>query len=571
MGRKTLKYLLSFVLLLVVFSTFSQVEIKKSTEKMRIGDKIYYVHHVKKGETIYSLCRVYGVTQEELMDANPQLSQGLKAEQRIKIPAKNETKTEVVKTEIETKNEADKNVAKPQETKSINTNDAANSAIKHKIKSGDKLVELAKKYNCTVEDILKYNPHLDKNSKLKKGQYLTIYPDTNESLQAENVEKNATEQDTIIEQAAETVIADCDKNLYSADTLNVILMLPIKTNEINDNTLVKNQQNVYDFVEFYEGFLLAIDSLSRKNISINLTTFDVYDAQTLNTAMNSSAFNEAQLVISHIPKNLTDTFAKVADERKIPVVAAFSTETENIAEKNKYFIQALAPTALQAEKLNKILCSVEKNIIVIYEEINDTASFDNFVQTLENCGKTVKKYHYGLRGSQNESLNNELDNTVKNNIIVLSNNRVFITDVLYKLNALSISQKYDMTVYGLPHWQTFEASLNFDHVHNLNLSTLHLFFVDYDRDDVKNFINKYRYYYKGDPSRFSFHGYDLGFYFIDRLAKYGTNFMQCLTNDEASMSLQTRFKFDRISPLGGLVNTELLLLRHTKDLNVVVE
>jgi hypothetical protein len=154
---------------------------------------------------------------------------------------------------------------------------------------------------------------------------------------------------------------------------------------------------------------------------------------------------------------------------------------------------------------------------------------------------------------------------------VLSNNRVFITDVLYKLNALSISQKYDMTVYGLPHWQTFETSLNFDHVHNLNLSTLHLFFVDYERDDVKNFINKYRYYYKGDPSRFSFHGYDLGFYFIDRLAKYGTNFMQCLTNDEASMSLQTRFKFDRISPQGGLVNTELLLLRHTKDLNVVVE
>ncbi|MDR1553853.1 MAG: LysM peptidoglycan-binding domain-containing protein [Prevotellaceae bacterium] len=569
---KKIKYLFSFVLLLFIFPIFSQVEIKKSTEKIRINDKVYYIHHVKQGETIYSLCRVYGVTQEELIAANPQLSQGLKAEQRIKIPDKTTAKTKVAQTPSETKQEDDKNAVKTEDIQSVNTNDAENSAIKHKLKSGDNLVELAKKYNCTVEDILKYNPHLNKNSKLKKGQYLTIYPDKRESLQAENIEENTAQQDTLIDTITETLIdTDCNKNLYSADVLNVILMLPIKTNEINDNTIVKNQRSVYDFVEFYEGFLLAIDSLKSKNISINLTTFDVYDAQTLKTALNSSAFDEAQLVISHVPKNLTDTLAKVANEHKIPVVTAFSQETENIAEQNKYFIQALAPTALQLKKLNTILCSAEQNIIVIYEEISDTANFDNFVQTLENCGKTVKKYHYRLRGSRNENLQSELDNNVKNNVIALSNSRVFITDVVSKLNEISISLKCDVTVYGLPHWQTFEKNLNFDHVHNLNLSTLNLFFVDYDRDDVKNFINKYRYYYKGDPSQFSFHGYDLGIYFIERLAKYGTDFMQCITKDEASTLLQTRFKFDKISPQGGLVNTELLLLRHTKDLNIIVE
>ncbi|MDR0754221.1 MAG: LysM peptidoglycan-binding domain-containing protein [Prevotellaceae bacterium] len=560
---KTLKYIFAIILLLLVFPVFAQIEIKKSTEKIRIGDEIYYVHHVKYGETLYSLCKVYNVTQEELIAANPQLAQGLKAEQRIKIPDRTESKTETPKTDVAAQQE------NGQKTETPKTD--TNSAIKHKVKSGDKLAEIAKKYNCTVEDILKYNPFLDRNSKLRKGQYLTVFPGRNELPQAENIAENTTEKGTVIVETAETVIdVDCYENLYSGDTLNVILMLPIKAGEIN-KTLEKNQYNNYDFIEFYEGFLLAADSLSRKNISINLTTFDVYDAQTLKTALNSAAFGEAQLIISHIPKELTDDFVKIADERKIPVVAAFSSETEKAAEKSKYFIQALAPVSFQIEKLNKILCSAEKHVVVVYENIIDSANFNTFVQTLENCGKTVKKYQYRMLGSLNENLPNELDSVAKNNIIILSSNKVFITDVLSKLNTLLIKLKYDITVYGLPQWQTFERNLNFDHVHNLNLSVLQTFFVDYSRDEVKNFINKYRYYYKGDPSRFSFHGYDLGIYLIDILAKYGANFMLCITNAEAATLLQTRFKFDRISPQGGLVNNETLLLRYTKDFNIIVE
>ncbi|MDR2293086.1 MAG: LysM peptidoglycan-binding domain-containing protein [Prevotellaceae bacterium] len=562
---KTLKHIFATVLLLLVFSVFAQIDIKKSTEKIRIGDKIYYVHHVKYGETIYSLCKVYNVSQEELIEANPQLAQGLKAEQRIKIPDKTESKTETETTPIAEKQENE------QKTETLQTNNNANSAIKHKVKSGDKLVEIAKKYNCTVEDILKYNPFLDKNSKLRKGQYLTVYPDRNELPQTETVAEKTTEKDTVIVEIDEIVIdADCNENLYSGDALNILLMLPIKANAIN-KILEKNQHNNYDFIEFYEGFLLSVDSLSRKNISINLTTFDVYDKQTLTAALNSAAFSEAQLIISHIPKELTNDFVQIAAESKIPVVSAFSSETENIAGKNKYFIQALAPLSIQVEKLNKILCSVEKNVVVVYENIIDTANFNNFIQTLENCGKTVKKYHYRMRGSLNENLQTELDSISKNNVFVLSNNRVFITDVLSKLNTLSIKLKYDITVYGSPQWQTFEATLNFDHIHNLNLSILQTFFVDYNRAEVKNFINKYRYYYKGDPSRFAFHGYDLGIYFIDRMAKYGANFMQCIINDEASTLLQTRFKFAKIEPQGGLVNNEALLLRYTKDLNIIVE
>ncbi|MDR3227180.1 MAG: LysM peptidoglycan-binding domain-containing protein [Prevotellaceae bacterium] len=569
MKRKMLKYLLPFALLLFVFSAFSQVEIKKSTEKIRIGDNIYYVHLVKQGETIYSLCRVYGVSQDELISINPQLSQGLKANQRLKIPDKTESKSEIAKTvKNETKITADANKKNEIDTKNIDS-ETTPSAIKHKVKSGDDIESIAKKYNCSVESILKYNAFLNQKTKLKKGQYLTVYPNDN-AIENENIVENTTPQDTIITENKELFDVDCNANLYSDDTLNVVLLLPMKTAIINDNQ-IKNQRNSYDFIEFYEGFLLAIDSLKRNNISVNIKTFDVNDAKTL-TALDSTVFETAQLVIGNISKTMMSAFTKIANQYKVPIVSTFSHETENIASENKYFIQAFTPLELQTEKLNKILCdcNADENIVIIYEKITDSIGYNNFLKSLKNCEKQTNTYKYILK-SYNDGLKNVLKKDTKNNIFVTSNSNVFVMDVLSKLNALSISMKCDITVYGSSRWKTFESSLNFDYIHNLNLTTIQPFFVDYNRAEVKNFIAKYRYYYKGDPSSFSFQGYDLGLYFVDKLSKYGNNFIDCITNEEVSTLLQTRFKFSKTKPQSGLVNTESLLLRNTKDFSVVVE
>ena len=48
----------------------------------------YAIHDVAKGETLYSLARRYGVTVDEIKGANAALAEGLKAGQRIKIPVK---------------------------------------------------------------------------------------------------------------------------------------------------------------------------------------------------------------------------------------------------------------------------------------------------------------------------------------------------------------------------------------------------------------------------------------------------------------------------------------------------
>ena len=581
MNIRTLKYILSLVFFLFVVDISAQVEIKKSTEKVKIGDEIFYIHLVKQGETIYSLCRVYNISQDELVKINPQLSGGLKADQRLKIPEKSTVvvDTKPAKAEIQpTKQEPkiqDIVQSQPSKTENIVESETALSLTKHKIKKNDDLESIAKQYNCTVDDILKYNTLIDKNSKLKVGQYITIPPKQTEKPLIQTEEKKVTTETNKIEDKIDNSTKDidtiksanCKKCEYDGKSLNVLLLLPLKVANINNPG--KNNQSDYNFIEFYEGFLLALDSLKDAGVSVNLTTEDVYDKKTLNDLLNSDVFDNKQLIIGPVHSDLMDTVAKVAAKLKIPVISPLDPKTEGIANNNKYFIQVATPASLQTQKLELNLCEEGENIILFYDKIIDTVGFDKTIKTLTDCKKKPKKYKYVMLKWNDNDLKNLFDKNKKNNVFVLSNDDIFVTDVLSKINALSLSQRYSVIVYGSSHWKTIK-NLNYEHIYNLNLVVSQLFYVDYNRDEVKKFIEKYRYYYKGDPTAFSFHGYDLGVFIVEKLAKYGENIVQCLTTEESETFLQTRFKFKKASPNGGLINSEAFLLKHKPDMNIEV-
>ena len=65
----------------------AQVVVEKSTEIVTISNKQYYMHHVKSGETLYSIARVYEISQEEILRLNPEINElGLQADMVIGIP-----------------------------------------------------------------------------------------------------------------------------------------------------------------------------------------------------------------------------------------------------------------------------------------------------------------------------------------------------------------------------------------------------------------------------------------------------------------------------------------------------
>ncbi len=78
-----------YPLILVLFtvaSAFAQTPIEVSKEMVKIEGKNFYVHYVKKKETLYSLSKAYGVTTDMIVKNNASLATGLKEGAIIYIP-----------------------------------------------------------------------------------------------------------------------------------------------------------------------------------------------------------------------------------------------------------------------------------------------------------------------------------------------------------------------------------------------------------------------------------------------------------------------------------------------------
>lgn len=135
-----------YILLTTLFlqSMFLWAQPGVSPEK-EIDGKRYYVHKVEAGNTLWGLQQMYGVKVDAIMSANPELSDGLKKDQTILVPIPGETTAAI--QEVET------------------------SA--YKVKRGETLYGLSRKFNTTVDELIRLNPELSEAA-LQKGQSIQV-------------------------------------------------------------------------------------------------------------------------------------------------------------------------------------------------------------------------------------------------------------------------------------------------------------------------------------------------------------------------------------------------------------
>ena len=137
----------------------SQVKITISDQIVSVKGEKMYVHNVNKGETIYSICKAYNITADELQRLNPIISDGLKAGQLLYIPVKY---LQAAKAEEPEEVRPDQ----PQEQE-------PQGYLTHKVKWYEDLDEIAEKYGVTPEEILAFND-IKKKRKVKTGMELKI-------------------------------------------------------------------------------------------------------------------------------------------------------------------------------------------------------------------------------------------------------------------------------------------------------------------------------------------------------------------------------------------------------------
>ncbi len=632
MFRGTSAYLLvSLFLVLFAGNGIAQenaIQVERSTDKILLEGKPYYIHIVKKGQTLYSISKVYKVSQKEISRENPTVAFGLRPGQALKIPIypeKPEPKMpgeteDFIFHEIES-GQTVYFIAKKFDTAvevildnnpDIKIDDIAvgtiikipkrkyqvreqkfefseQNYIFHKVKKKETIYALSKRYGISVRELKKANEGLRWG--LKTGQYLRI-PSSKESPDSTYL----IVKDAEYEEETSGIFCASLPDI-SNRTLKVALFLPfyldenserayIDSSEVDDHgekimEIIKRDETwVYPrstyFLDFMLGVKLALDSLQKEGISVELFCFDTEaDTSVVREIVEMNDLSGMDLIIGPVYQYNLSIVAPYAMNLRIPIVSPLSSKGK-LTESNPYLFQIVPTIDAEFEKLASYVSNYhEYNIVLIHS--GDLREEDNIFTLKRNLFRyfayrtffdevIFKEIVYNKDFTANDTINSvehSLSKQVENLIIVPSGQETFASEILASLH--TFSKEYSITVLGYPTWIKFR-NIELKYFYDLGVQVFTPFFINYDNYRVKNFLRKYKHNFNTEPDQFSYawKGYDIAYYFISGLSRYGDHFLRCY-KDYKPQLLETDFEFERMNSHGGYINNYFRMLKFTPD------
>jgi len=156
------------------------------------NDSAYFFHKVQKQETAYSLGKQYKITVDSLYTLNPEIKDGLKIGQQLKLP---KNRTRYAETKVSPKPKSpQKDSTKVVGPKLRDTSSTDEDYMLYKVKSGDTFFNLKQRYFATQTELLSINPELEEG--LIVGKYIII-PKKQEAVEISWLDKllNKAEND----------------------------------------------------------------------------------------------------------------------------------------------------------------------------------------------------------------------------------------------------------------------------------------------------------------------------------------------------------------------------------------
>ena len=542
------------------YGQYPQVPVSISTEKVKIDGKVYYSHIVLEKQTLYSISKAYGVTVQDIYDANPALqTEGLKKNAIILIPSAQPAATAQTAQGTNSDNEIsdapvqDDNGSKAAKKNRRNREKVQDVYIVHTVRWFEDLDMISEKYGVPVDIIMEVNGLTGR--KLTNRQKLKIPADLKAYLE-ERAASQAQEQQQA-EESTEATAQDRHISMPKTD-INAILMLPFNAGEGSGS-----ESNM----DFYSGALLAARDLGLSGTGVDLSVYDVAGGTSPVTA---DRLRMSDVAIGPVSKSALAALLEIAPEDRY-IVSPFDQRAEALVATNKNFVQAPASVSAQYENLTDWITesrTPDEPLIVVFEKGMREESESNAAETyLQASGQTYSSFSYSILEGRNvlEPIKALMNQEKTNRVLVISESEAFVNDLVRNLNLL-IHEDYRIVLYGPSKLRSFET-IDVEDYHNVNLHLAMSYYVDYDSPEVQDFLLKYRALYNTEPGPFAFQGYDLMHYFVKVCAKYGTGWGEFIENEDTARLLQSDFKFRRYGE-GGLENIGIRRLVYGPDYSV---
>ncbi|MDE7069037.1 MAG: LysM peptidoglycan-binding domain-containing protein [Alistipes sp.] len=582
---------------------------ERSRSVVYVNGARYYVHTVLPGQTLYALGKLYGVSEETILERNPSLAAGLKAGDTIKIPV------------VESAAAAPEQLSPKKIRKTFDM---------HQVRRGETLYGISNRYSISVATILEDNPSLDP-VRLRAGETLLIrkkavgksdeaandaewqdYRDrlnraaeegtayhivapgetmyglarrfgtTVEALSALNgiapqelrsgsmIRVPAADSAAVAETSlpTEEALPELPQQrprvdflpLDAREELRIALLLPLSDG-------VRSNPN---YLDFYQGFLLGLDRVrSQYGYSLRLDLFDTCgDSLQVRAILEEEAFRQARLIVGPVHEEMLPPVVAYAERHAVPVVSPLA-DIKSL--QSDALFQMAPPQRRKYAKLEPLVFNENRQVTLIYGEHTDREFEREILAAL--AGKPCARidYRYSSR-EENRDIQSLLTNDRENLLVILSNDGIEVDRILASIASATTSlvargrTAPRFTIVGNSHWNrlpNLDRALYFkDRI--VLFSTYH---AKRDAEIIRAFDSDYIKAFGTLPSLYSYRGYDAAMIFAP--AMYSD--IQYDLESRNYTPLQTTYTFRQKTEGCNHVNGNWMRISYQPDFTITVD
>jgi hypothetical protein len=336
--------------------------------------------------------------------------------------------------------------------------------------------------------------------------------------------------------------------------VKVAVFIPLYADDVfNGTTYILDKANlpktVLPGLEFYNGVMMAIDSLNAERAKVEISIYDTKQStRSLATLLKSPEFSNVGLMIAAI-SNTSELklFSDQALSKNIPIISATYPNYVGVSQ-NPFFVLLNSSFQAHLQGLYKHMQRyyAAQNIIAVAKKGGPAEEYvKTYINSLnKNTRSAPLKIKWVTVDEARLSitdLQSNLDSTKNNIVFVASPLETFGLKVV---QTLSSAESYRATAIGMPTWDNIKdldkpACRNVDIV----FSTPFLYYSQ--NPALSSLVNKrYKEKYYSRPSDMVFKGFEMTYHFTKLLSKHKNNLVNNLS--DRSFTLFNQFALEPI-------------------------
>lgn len=578
-------------LLFLPVSEFNKDSKQASSSTKTVAEDVV-THTVKSGESVYGISKTYGVTESELLAANPSLSYGLKVGEQLIIPVKpttgsskfvyhtiknGETLYGIAKdynTTIEKLIELNPGIASanlqiddvlmilPNTTKDIIVQKDIKQFIPYVVTAGDTYESVAAANGISVKVLKDANPEM---SKLKKGK--TIYIPRNA------IDKQVVNTSTMTEEQLENNYKDKFDEVYNDvhmpnkdNSINISIILPFQTDMANKS------KNARDYDEFFNGFVMALDSVGGKlHKPLNINVYDTKQSPGITDSILSlPELKKSDIIIAPSEIDQLQRILTYGQKNNIDILNCFVAQSEAYISNQRSMQVHIPSTNLNASIIEMLRTKFHDYELVFLDDPSETPKdIYEEIKKYANVSKHPHKTLTIISDLTGKSLSRYLDPASKYLFIPANGKEAFINKFATGIiEAKELRVDCRLELLGHPEY-TMYLKKHRDEFMNIDTHIYSRFYLP-DNAQAKTLNNKYVKRYGSKPANsapnMSVFGFDVGMFLVNAYANDIT------PGDKASAyeGVQTNFFFERANNWTGYINKSVRIINLTPNKEIKI-